>query len=50
MWVEKKNYGKTYMGHPAVDVRDRHRRQVAKVMRRVKPDTHADEVLAALPD
>jgi peroxiredoxin Q/BCP len=22
---------------------------VAKVMRRVKPDTHADEVLAALP-
>jgi peroxiredoxin Q/BCP len=23
---------------------------VTKVMRRVKPDTHADEVLAALPD
>ena len=24
--------------------------RVAKGMRRVKPDTHADEVLAALPD
>jgi peroxiredoxin Q/BCP len=24
--------------------------KVTKVMRRVKPDTHADEVLAALPE
>ena len=49
-WVEKKNYGKTYMGiERSTFVIDGEGR-VAKVMRRVKPDTHTDEVLAALPD
>jgi peroxiredoxin Q/BCP len=48
-WVEKKNYGKTYMGiERSTFVIDGEGR-VAKVMRRVKPDTHAEKVLAALP-
>ncbi len=48
VWVEKKNYGKTYHGIErttfVIDAEGR----VSKVMRRVKPDTHADDVLAAL--
>ena len=49
-WVEKKNYGKTYMGvERSTFLIDREGR-IAKVMRRVKPDTHAEQVLAALPD
>jgi peroxiredoxin Q/BCP len=49
-WVEKKNYGKTYMGVERSTFLIDSDGKVAKVMRRVKPDTHADEVLAALPD
>jgi peroxiredoxin Q/BCP len=49
VWVKKKNYGKTYMGiERSTFVIDADGR-VAKVMRRVKPDTHAADVLAALP-
>src|SRR5215208_2063454 len=48
-WVEKKNYGKTYMGIERSTFLIDSDGRVAKVMRRVKPDTHADEVLAALP-
>jgi thioredoxin-dependent peroxiredoxin len=49
VWVEKQNYGKTYWGiERSTFVIDGDGR-VAKVMRRVKPDTHADDVLAALP-
>src|SRR6059058_3750325 len=49
-WVEKKNYGKTYMGIERSTFLIDGEGRIAKVMRRVKPDTHADEVLAALPD
>jgi peroxiredoxin Q/BCP len=49
-WVEKKNYGKTYMGVERSTFLIDSKGRVAKVMRRVKPDTHTDEVLAALPD
>jgi len=49
-WVEKKNYGRTYMGIERSTFLIDSQGRVAKVMRRVKPDTHADEVLAALPD
>jgi peroxiredoxin Q/BCP len=49
-WVEKKNYGKTYMGVERSTFLIDSEGRVAKVMRRVKPDTHTDEVLAALPD
>ena len=49
VWVEKRNYGKTYMGvERSTFVVDRDG-NVAKAMRRVKPDTHAADVLAALP-
>jgi thioredoxin-dependent peroxiredoxin len=48
VWVEKKNYGKTYMGVERSTFVIDADGTVAKVMRRVKPDTHADEVLAAL--
>jgi peroxiredoxin Q/BCP len=49
VWVEKTNYGKTYMGIERSTFVIDADGSVAKVMRRVKPDTHADEVLAALP-
>jgi peroxiredoxin Q/BCP len=48
VWVEKHNYGKTYMGVERSTFVIDPEGKVAKVMRRVKPDTHADDVLAAL--
>jgi peroxiredoxin Q/BCP len=48
VWVEKRNYGKTYMGLErstfVIDAEGR----VAKVLRRVDPDTHAEQALATL--
>jgi thioredoxin-dependent peroxiredoxin len=49
VWVEKKNYGKTYMGIERSTFVIDADGNVAKVMRNVKPDTHAANVLAALP-
>src|SRR5712691_2391412 len=49
-WVERKNYGKTYMGIERSTFLIDSEGRVAKVMRRVKPDTHAEQVLEALPD
>ena len=49
VWVEKKNYGKTYWGIERSTFVIDADGTVSKVMRRVKPDTHADDVLAALP-
>ena len=49
-WVERKNYGKTYMGVERSTFLIDSEGRVAKVMRRVKPDTHAEQVLEALPD
>jgi peroxiredoxin Q/BCP len=49
VWVEKTNYGKTYMGVERSTFVIDADGKVAKVMRRVKPDTHAADVLAALP-
>ena len=47
-WVEKRNYGKTYMGVArttfVIDADGR----VASVLENVKPKTHDDDVLAAL--
>jgi thioredoxin-dependent peroxiredoxin len=49
-WVEKKLYGKTYMGvERSTFVIDRDG-TVARVLRKVKPDTHAADVLAVLPE
>ena len=48
MWVEKTNYGKTYMGIERSTFVIDADGNVAKIMRRVKPATHADEVMAAL--
>jgi thioredoxin-dependent peroxiredoxin len=48
VWKEKKNYGRTYMGIERSTFVIDADGNVAKVMRRVKPDTHADDVLAAL--
>ena len=48
VWVEKKNYGKTYMGIERSTFVIGADGNVVKVLRRVKPDTHADEVLAVL--
>jgi thioredoxin-dependent peroxiredoxin len=49
VWKEKTYAGKTYWGNErstfVIDADGR----VAKVMRSVKPDTHAEEVLDALP-
>jgi peroxiredoxin Q/BCP len=49
VWVEKKLLGKRYMGIERSTFVIDAEGNVAKVMRRVKPDTHADQVLAALP-
>jgi peroxiredoxin Q/BCP len=49
-WGERKNYGKTYMGIERSTFVIDSDGNVAKVMRRVKPDTHAADVLAAIPD
>jgi peroxiredoxin Q/BCP len=49
-WVERKNYGKTYMGVERSTFLIDSEGRVAKVIRRVKPDTHAELVLEALPD
>jgi len=49
VWVEKTNYGKTYMGIERSTFVIDADGNVARVMRRVKPDTHAEQVLAALP-
>ncbi len=48
VWVEKKNYGKTYMGLERSTFVIDADGNVAKVLRRVDPDSHADKVLAVL--
>ena len=49
VWVEKSMAGRTYMGVERSTFVIDAEGDVAKVMRKVKPDTHADDVLAALP-
>ena len=48
VWGEKKMYGKTYMGVERSTFVIDADGNVAKVMRKVKPVTHADDVLAVL--
>jgi peroxiredoxin Q/BCP len=50
VWVEKSFAGKKYMGVERSTFVIGPDGKLAKVMRRVKPDTHAEEVLAALAD
>jgi peroxiredoxin Q/BCP len=47
-WVEKSMYGKTYMGVERSTFVIGADGNIIKVMRKVKPDRHADDVLAAL--
>lgn len=49
VWVERNAYGKKRMGIERSTFLIDSQGKVAKVMRRVKPDTHADAVLVALP-
>ncbi len=49
-WVKKNFAGKKYMGIERSTFLIDSEGKVAKVMRRVKPDTHAEDVLAALPN
>ncbi len=48
VWVERTNYGKTYMGVERSTFVIDPEGNVAKVLRNVKPDRHADDVLGAL--
>ena len=48
VWVEKQNYGKRYMGIERSTFVIDADGNVAKAMRRVNPETHADQVLQAL--
>ena len=48
VWGERRNYGKTYMGIERSTFIIDADGNVARVMRRVNPKTHADEVLEAL--
>ena len=49
VWGEREYAGKKYMGVERSTFVIDADGNVAKVMRKVKPDTHADDVLAALP-
>jgi len=49
VWVEKNMAGQRYMGVERSTFVIDADGNVAKVMRRVKPDTHAEQVLEALP-
>ena len=49
VWVQKSFAGKKYMGIERSTFVIDADGNLARVMRRVKPDTHADQVLAALP-
>jgi thioredoxin-dependent peroxiredoxin len=49
VWVEKTYAGKTYWGVERSTFVIDADGNIASVMRRVKPDTHAEQVLAALP-
>jgi thioredoxin-dependent peroxiredoxin len=48
VWVEKKNYGKTYWGIERSTFVIDEDGKVSHVMRRVKPDRHTADALAAL--
>lgn len=48
VWVEKRNYGKTYMGTERTTFVIDQRGKVAKVFRKVKVDGHVQAVLDAL--
>jgi thioredoxin-dependent peroxiredoxin len=48
VWVEKSMYGRTSMGVERSTFVIDANSNLTKVMRKVKPDTHADDVLAAL--
>ena len=50
VWQQKSFAGKKYMGIERSTFLIDREGKVSKVMRRVKTDTHADDVLAALPD
>jgi peroxiredoxin Q/BCP len=49
VWGERSMYGKTYMGIERSTFVIDAEGNVARIMRRVKPDTHAERVLQALP-
>jgi peroxiredoxin Q/BCP len=49
VWTERSMYGKKYMGIERSTFVIDADGNIAKIMRRVKPDTHAEAVLAALP-
>ena len=49
VWGERKLYGKTYMGIERSTFLIDREGNVSHVMRRVKPDTHVEKVLQALP-
>jgi peroxiredoxin Q/BCP len=48
VWVEKQRYGKTYMGIERSTFVVAPDGKVVRVMRRVNPEKHADQVLEAL--
>jgi thioredoxin-dependent peroxiredoxin len=48
VWGERKYMGKTYWGVERSTFLIDEDGRIAKIMRRVKPDTHAEQVLAAL--
>lgn len=50
VWGERSSYGRTWMGVERSTFLIDRDGVVTKVMRKVKPDTHAELVLAAIPD
>ena len=47
-WGEKKNYGRIYMGMHRITYLIDEYGKIAKVWRKVKPDNHGEDVLAAI--
>lgn len=50
VWVEKQNYGKTYMGIARVTFLIAPDGRIARVWDKVKPEGHAEAVLAAIAE
>ena len=50
VWKEKSMYGKKYMGIERTTFVINSKGKVVKIFEKVKPDGHADEVLAALKE
>jgi peroxiredoxin Q/BCP len=48
VWVEKSRYGRTYWGNERTTFLIDPQGRIQKIFRKVKPETHSEQVLSAL--